>query len=73
MSQEVITKLKHLSRENELDMTFIDDRIVISGGRRIVTYWPESKARTAYADKAKKGIKHATAAQIIQLALTDEG
>ena len=72
MSQEVVKKLKHLAREAELDLTFIEDRVIVSGGRRIVTYWPESKRRTAYADKAEKGIKHATAQQIINLALTDE-
>lgn len=72
MSQQVVEKLKHLAREAELDLTFIEDRVIVSGGRRVVNYWPESKARTAYADKAKKGIKHATAAQIINMALSDE-
>lgn len=72
MSVFVVDALKNLAREAELDVTFIEDRVIVSGGRRIVTYWPESKARTAYADKAKKGVKHATALQIINMALSDE-
>jgi hypothetical protein len=64
-----IQKLKKLAREAELQLTFINDRIIVSGGKRIVTYWPESRRRTAYADQANQGVRHATPEQIIAMAL----
>jgi len=71
MSEEVVKKLKVLAREAELDLTFIQDHIIVSGGARIVTYWPNSKRRTAYAVGANNGMRHVTAKQIIQMALRD--
>lgn len=64
-----LKRLKHLARENELQLTFIDDKIILSGGERIVTYWPDSRRKTAYADKAKQGVRRATPEQMIAMCL----
>lgn len=65
-----IKQLKHLAREHELNVIVQPEgHVTVVGGIHPVTWWPDSKRMTAYAEGAKRGVRYASARKVIQMAL----
>lgn len=65
-----ITKLKKLAGEHEIEVIERPGgHVMVIGGKVNVSWWPDSKRITAYADGAKKGRSYATPKIVIQMAL----
>lgn len=69
---EQIKQLKKLAREAELEVIERPEgHVMVIGGRVNVTWWPESRRMTAYAEGATKGRSYATPKQVIAMANGD--
>ncbi len=67
-----IKQLKKLAGEAELEVvTRPEGHLMVIGGKVNVTWWPDSKRMTAYAEGATKGRRYATPKQVIAMANGD--
>lgn len=69
MNAAQIKMLKKLAGEQELEVIERpNSTFMVIGGKVNVTWWPDSKRKTAYAEKAPKGRTYATAKVVIAMA-----
>ena len=66
-----IEQMEREAAKHNLSIRVLNNHHVqIQGGLLLVNYYPNSKNRTAYVGQTKKGVKHVTPNQAIQMALT---
>lgn len=70
MSKQQISELKKLAREQELEVIeHSSGHVMVIGGAVNVTWWPDSRRMTAYAERAPKGRSYSTPKIVVNMAL----
>jgi hypothetical protein len=73
VSKSHTTKLKRECRDLELEVIETDQgTLLVLGGKAKVTWWPDSRRMTAYAEGANCGVRWANEKTVIRMAMGEK-